>query len=128
MKLNRLFIRSVFFLFTALLFVACNKKEDTIVKIIVKDSANQVVSGASVTLLATPSPPPQPPAAPSDNFPMTTSTNSSGEAVFNLNDVYQEGQAGVAVLDVEASANGATGQGIVKAEQEKEVVEVVFIN
>ncbi len=128
MKFNRIFIQGAFFLFAALLFVGCNKKEDTIIKVVVKDSANQVVSGASVTLLAPPSPPPQPPAAPSDNFPMTTSTNSAGEAVFNLNEVYQEGQAGVVVLDIEASANGATGQGIVKSEQEKEVVEVVFIN
>lgn len=126
MKFNRLFIHGAFFLFAALLFVGCNKKEDTIVKVIVKDNANQVVPGASVTLLATPSPN-EPPAAPSDNFPMITSTNSAGEAIFDLNDVFQEGQAGVAVLDIKASANGATGQGIVKSEQEEEVVEVVFI-
>ncbi len=127
MKRNRFLIHGIFLLFATLLFVACNKKEDTIVKIIVKDTANQVVSGASVTLLATPTAG-QPPATPSDLFPMTTSTNSAGEAVFNLNEVYQEGQAGVAVLDIDATAtSGATGQGIVKSEQEKEVVEVVFV-
>jgi hypothetical protein len=57
----------------------------------------------------------------------TTTTNTSGEARFNFNDVYQLGQAGVAVLNIEASANGLSGEGIIKVEQETTSEETVFV-
>ncbi|MFN5910972.1 MAG: hypothetical protein ACK45H_06535, partial [Bacteroidota bacterium] len=57
----------------------------------------------------------------------TTLTNSSGVAVFNYNDEYQLGQAGVAVLDIKAFKGGAQGQGIIKVEQETTSEETVYI-
>jgi hypothetical protein len=57
----------------------------------------------------------------------TTLTNSDGKAVFNFNDVYQLGQAGVAILNIEATLNTAIGEGIIKVEEETTSEETVFI-
>ena len=54
-------------------------------------------------------------------------TDASGKATFNFNDVYQLGQAGVAVLNIDATKDGKTGQGIIKVEQEETSEETVFI-
>lgn len=101
----------------------CRKKKDTIAKVYVKDFSNQYVEGATVILYG----------KSTINQPAnvvlydTTLTNSSGVAVFNYNDVYQLGQAGVAVLDIKAYKNGAQGQGIIKVEEEVVSEETVFI-
>jgi hypothetical protein len=104
-------------------FSGCRKKKDTIAKIYVKDWSNQFVEGATVILYG----------KSTINTPAnvvlydTTLTNSSGVAVFNYNDVYQLGQAGVAVLDIKAFKDGAQGQGIIKVEQETTSEETVYI-
>jgi hypothetical protein len=103
---------------------SCRKKKDTIAKIYVRDVDNQLVSGASVSLNADGS---CSNCTASGNFPMVSSTNSSGVAVFNFNEVYQLGQAGVAVLNIVASKDGNAGSGIIKVEQEVETEETVFI-
>ena len=101
----------------------CRKKKDTIAIIYVRDVANQLVSGAQVVLYG----------QSTINQPAnvvlydTTVTNTSGEAKFNFNDVYQLGQAGVAVLNIEAYKDGAEGEGIIKVEQETTSEETVFI-
>lgn len=105
------------------LSLGCRKKKDTIAKVYVKDFSNQYVEGATVILYG----------KSTINQPAnvvlydTTLTNSSGVAVFNYNDVYQLGQAGVAVLDIKAYKNGAQGQGIIKVEEETVSEETVFI-
>lgn len=105
-------------------FSGCRKKKDTIAKIYVKNWSNELVEGATVILYG----------KSTINTPAnvvlydTTQTNSSGVAVFNYNDVYQLGQAGVAVLDIKAYKDGAQGQGIIKVEQETTSEETVFIN
>jgi hypothetical protein len=101
----------------------CRKKKDTIAIIYVRDVANQLVAGAQVVVYG----------QSTINQPAnvvlydTTLTNTSGEAKFNFNDVYQLGQAGVAVLNVEASFGAAIGEGIIKVEQEVTSEETVFI-
>lgn len=101
----------------------CRKKADTIAKVYVKDFSNQYVEGATVILYG----------KSTINQPAnvvlydTTLTNSSGVAVFNYNDVYQLGQAGVAVLDIKAYKDGAQGLGIIKVEEEVTSEETVFI-
>lgn len=105
-------------------FTGCRKKKDTIAKITVKDAANANVAGATVVLYASPSEQTNQQVTIYD----TTETNSSGVAVFNYNDVYQLGQAGVAVLDIKAWKNGNTGTGIIKVEQEVTTEETVYIN
>jgi hypothetical protein len=119
--------RTLLFAFVAVLGVAlssgCRKKADTIAIIYVRDVANQLVSGAQVVLYG----------QSTTNQPAnvvlydTTTSNTSGVAKFNFNDVYQLGQAGVAVLNIEASFAGANGQGIIKIEQEVTSTETVFI-
>lgn len=128
MRLNKIFfIVSALFILVATTTTSCRKKADTLVKVIVIDAeTNMNVAGASVILEATPSAG-QPPKEPSDLFPMESTSNSSGEAVFNLNEVYQLGQAGVAILDIVVTSASGNGIGVVKVEQEESVSEIVFI-
>jgi hypothetical protein len=51
----------------------------------------------------------------------------AGEAIFNFNEVYQLGQAGVAVLDIEVEKGLLTGQGIIKIEAETTSEQIIFI-
>jgi hypothetical protein len=107
----------------ALTFTSCRKKGDTIANIYVKDETNTNVSGAMVILYGTNT----------GNTPQqvavfdTLYTNSTGLASFNYNDIYQLGQAGVAVLDIKAQKLNRIGQGIIKIEAETVNEETVFI-
>lgn len=104
-------------------FSSCRKKKDTIAVIYVKDAANELVPGARVVLYG----------QSTINQPAnvvlydTAYTNAAGEAYFNFNDVYQLGQAGVAVLNIEATKDGFEGQSIIKIEQETTSEKTVFI-
>jgi hypothetical protein len=126
MKRNKHFSVLGLLFISFLLFAGCNKKEDTIAKIFVYDQDSNPVSGAAVSLY------------PSSSgcvgcvvneewYPKESTTNSAGEASFNFNDVYQEGQAGVVVIDIDVSAGGFTGQGVIKVEQETTTEEIVYI-
>ncbi|MFM7663529.1 MAG: hypothetical protein ACKO68_03270 [Bacteroidota bacterium] len=111
--------------FGLLLAVAysCVKKEDTIAKIEVRDENNNLVEQAMVVLHGTST----------CNCPSqvvvydTAFTNAAGIATFNYNEIYQLGQAGVAVLDIEAYKGNRQGQGIIKIEAEKTNEETVII-
>jgi hypothetical protein len=120
MKKIVLLFSLVLFAFT---FTSCRKKGDTIANIYVKDETNTNVSGAMVILYGTNT----------GNTPQqvavfdTLYTNSTGLASFNYNDIYQLGQAGVAVLDIKAQKLNRIGQGIIKIEAETVNEETVFI-
>ncbi len=120
MKKIILLFSLVLFAFT---FTSCRKKGDTIANIYVKDETNTNVSGAMVILYGTNT----------SNTPQqvavfdTAYTNSTGLASFNYNDIYQLGQAGVAVLDIKAQKLNRIGQGIIKIEAETINEETVFI-
>ncbi len=127
--MNTTLKRTIVFAVLAILGVGfsstgCRKKKDTIAIIYVRDAANQLVSGAQVVLYGQST---QPNQAVNVTLYDTTTTNTSGEAKFNFNEVYQLGQAGVAVLNIEASANGLSGEGIIKIEQETTSEETVFV-
>lgn len=102
---------------------SCNKKEDTIAKVTVLDTANVRVVNARVVLYGTSTETPAKPVIRRD----TTFTNSSGVAIFNYNDVYQLGQAGVAVLNISARKGDLKGEGIIKIEEEQESKATVLI-
>ncbi len=124
MRFTRFFIAGVVAIMALGVFVGCNKKEDTIAKIYVRDAGNNAVAGARVILYG------QSTTNQPSNVTLfdTTSTSVAGEAVFNLNEVYQLGQAGVAVLNIDVlSTTGATGQGIIKVEQETTSEEIVYV-
>lgn len=109
--------------FLILALNACVKKEDTIAKIEVRDESNNLVEQAMVVLHGTST----------CNCPSqvvvydTAFTNAAGIATFNYNEIYQLGQAGVAVLDIEAYKGNRQGQGIIKIEAEKTNEETVII-
>ena len=111
------------FLSLALSFGACRKKEDTVARITVRDTSNLLVSNARVILFGQSTTDPIQPVVLRD----TTFTNSSGVATFIFNDVYQLGQAGVAVLNISVSKGDLSGQGIIKIEEEVENTATVFI-
>lgn len=106
-----------------LAFVGCHKKKDTIVEITVKNELNQVISSASVKLFTLP--PYQTNATPVLELEGTSDIN--GVIRFNFNEVYQLGQAGVAVLNVFVKKGDMEGSGIIKVEQEKVSKKVVFV-
>ena len=107
----------------ALSFGACRKKEDTVARITVRDTANILVPNARVILFGQSTTDPIQPVVLRD----TAFTNSSGVATFLFNDVYQLGQAGVAVLNISVSKGNHQGQGIIKIEEEVENTATVFI-
>lgn len=120
---NPLLVAAVLLTGLVLSSSGCRKKKDTIAKIYVYDQAAAPVSGATVRLRGESTVSPSPPVV----LDKTSTTNSSGEATFDFNDVYQLGQAGVAVLNIEASYVGLSGTGIIKVEQETTSEEAVFI-
>jgi hypothetical protein len=105
------------------IFSGCRKKEDTIAIIHVKNVSNQPVSGARVILYG----------KSTINQPVnvalydTALTNSEGKATFNYNDVYQLGQAGVAILNIKATYDSLVGEGIIKIVEETTSEETVFL-
>jgi hypothetical protein len=114
---------------TLLLFVlvitvmGCREKKDTFVEVYVVDDQGKAVTNATVELLT--SPPYELNSIPVLN--KTEVSNESGIALFNFNDVYKLGQAGVAVLDVEVTKGNQMGHGIVKVEQEMTTKERIVV-
>ena len=102
---------------------ACRKKMDTVAHIYVKDETNASVSNAMVVLYGTNTQQTPQQVAVFD----PAYTNANGLATFNYNELYQLGQAGVAVLDIKAQKGNKIGQGIIKIEAEKVNEETVFI-
>ena len=116
----------LFFALTAISLVslsACRKKMDTVAHIYVKDETNASVSNAMVVLYGTNTQQTPQQVAVFD----TAYTNANGLATFNYNELYQLGQAGVAVLDIKAQKGNKIGQGIIKIEAEKVNEVTVFI-
>jgi hypothetical protein len=83
------------------------------------------VPGASVRLYAVSSETPPPPNE--IRFDTTQVTNGTGKASFDFTDYYEKGQAGFAVLDIEASKGSLEGAGIIKIEELKINEETVVI-
>lgn len=124
MKARRIYFVAFFALLAVTTFVSCRKKQETIAKIHVRDAANVAVPGARVVLYG----------QSTTNQPSsvvlfdTTLTNSAGEATFNFDDVYQLGQAGVAVLNIDVvTQDSKVGQGIIKVVEETTSEETVFV-
>lgn len=102
----------------------CRKKKDTIAQIYVRDATSSPVGGANVRLFGQSTDPDNSNAV---NLDMNATTDGSGMASFNFNDVYQLGQSGVVVANIEATFNGADGEGMIKVVQEETSEETVFI-
>lgn len=121
---TRIVFLGMLLLMVGVVSVACRKKQETIAKIVVRDANSNPVAGARVIVYG------QSTTNQASSVVLydTTTTNSAGEAIFNFDDVYQLGQAGVAVLNIDASKDGLVGYGIIKVEEETTTTEVVYIN
>jgi hypothetical protein len=121
--MNKIIFFCALFIVATVAVSGCRKKKDTIANIYVKDDNNLMVDQAMVVLYGTNTAGTPQQVAVFD----TAYTNVEGMATFNYNDIYQLGQAGVAVLDIKAQKLNKIGQGIIKIEAETTNEETVFI-
>jgi hypothetical protein len=121
--MNKIIFFSALFIVATVAVSGCRKKKDTIANVYVKDDNNLLVDQAMVVLYGTNTAGTPQQVAVFD----TAYTNVEGMATFNYNDIYQLGQAGVAVLDIKAQKLNKIGQGIIKIEAETTNEETVFI-
>lgn len=84
---------------------SCEKVEDTIVKISVRDVLLQPVVGAEVTLFSQPG---------DSVIEEIENTNAAGDAVFDLSSFYGDGQQGLFVLNVEVDADSLSTSSIIQ--------------
>lgn len=86
--------------------VSCNKEQDTIAIITVHDSTGSIASGASVNIKA------------GSYIDETKNTGSDGKVTFILNEYYEQGQFGLAVMDIIATKGSETGIGVIQVTEE----------
>lgn len=86
--------------------VSCNKEQDTIAIITVTNGGGLVVSGASVNIQG------------GTRINVTETTGSNGQATFLLNEYYEQGQFGLAVLDITVTKGPDTGTGVIQILEE----------
>jgi hypothetical protein len=77
------------------------------------DANNLPVGGATVRLIGRGSDGSEP-----GRIDVESTTDASGVATFNFNDLFKRGSAGFAVLDVEVTDGALSGTGIIKVEEE----------
>lgn len=111
--------------FGTLLLSSCEKEKETIATITIKSENGDIIPGAEVRLFAIGSP--DVPQINEIRFDTTAFTNGSGKVSFNFSDYYKAGQAGFAVLDIEASKGPLYGTGIIKIEEETTSEETVIV-
>ena len=98
-------------------FSACRKEEDTIALIKVRDVEMAPVADAIVTLFADPT------NSSGDNVgnvieEVSQPSNAAGEAIFDFTELYQDGQAGFAVLSILIEKDSLMVEGIIKIDPE----------
>jgi len=126
MKATRTFQFVFGFLFLAastMALTSCVKEEPTIAVVHVVDSNGDPVQGATVRLYGSPSQTPPPPNAIA--LDTTFTTDATGTVTVDYSEEYKLGQAGFAVLDIEAYKGALYGVGIIKIE-EQETTEVTI--
>lgn len=103
----------------------CHEVEETIANVVVLNDLGAPVQGATVRLYAFGSVDEDFVGEP--RFDTTAVSNAAGEVSFNFSSMYVEGQAGFAVLDIEASKAALYGTGLIKIEEEKTNEATVYI-
>lgn len=103
---------------------SCRKESPTVAVITVLDTSGIAFPNAMVRLYPTPTINPHPGIIIDD----TLYTDNSGQATFDYTDMYNLGQAGFAVLDIEVrSGDTLYGTGIIKIEAEETSEETVIL-
>jgi len=124
MRKNHLYALLVAFIGTIGLS-GCYEVEDTIANVIVLNELGAPVQGATVRLYAFGSVDQDFVGEP--RFDTTAVSNAAGMVTFNFSDYYVAGQAGFAVLDIEASKAALYGTGLIKIEEQTLSEATVFI-
>lgn len=113
----------LFLVASTMTLTSCVKEEPTIAVVHVVDSNGDPVQGATVRLYGSPSQTPPPPNAIA--LDTTFITDATGTVTVDYSEEYKLGQAGFAVLDIEAYKGALYGVGIIKIE-EQETTEVTI--
>lgn len=126
--MNKLIAKTgVIFLLGGLLSISlfsCRKESPTVARVQVVDTSGAPFSGAMVRLYPTPTVSPHNAITIDD----TLYTDLDGYAIFDYTDMYNLGQAGFAVLDIEVkSGDTLYGEGIIKVEAEQTSEEKIII-
>ncbi|MGV3630262.1 MAG: hypothetical protein ACO1O6_03610 [Bacteroidota bacterium] len=116
MKFSTLIAASSLFVASFFVISSCNRKDDTIAKVFIYDENNNPISSAEVVLYPEPS---ESSVGKETIQPDTAITNATGEAIFNFNELYQLGQAGVAVLNIHAYKDTLEGYGVIQIVEEE---------
>ena len=104
---------------------SCHEVEETIANVVVLNDLGAPVQGATVRLYAFGSVDEDFVGEP--RFDTTAVSNAAGQVSFNFSEFYVEGQAGFAVLDIEASKAALYGTGLIKIEEEMTNEATVYI-
>ena len=98
----------------ALTWTSCDKEEDTIALIRIVDVDGMPQEQVLVRLF------PEPTEIQTNELieEVEQFTDAAGEAVFDFSEYYEQGQAGFAVLNIEASRDTALVEGIIKIDPE----------
>ena len=96
------------------LFVSCYKVEPTTLEVTVKDNAGNAIPNAIVYVEGEPTVSP----SPSIEAIYESETNANGVVQFELGNIYQPGQSGVAILKVIAEKNDKIGSGTIELIEE----------
>lgn len=99
-------------------FQGCKKPADTVAVITVLNNSDVAIPGALVTVIGVDSY-----GQPGGRIDQEVSTDGSGKATFNFNELFKRGAAGFAVLDVRVEKidvlDTLYGTGIIRVEEEK---------
>jgi hypothetical protein len=102
---------------------ACKKEKDTVAKIRVLNDQNEVVEDAMVRLWPNPDP------VLGAMIPADTAyTNDEGYAYFDYTNVFNLGQAGFRILDIEVRSDDYYGVGLIKIIEEEITENTVVIS
>ena len=98
-------------------FGSCKKEKDTIavVRVVKQSDGVTPVVGAQVTLLTDYNGT----EFEREGIEQEATTNGSGEALFNYNELFKNGQAGMFVLDVQVEKGLYSASGIIKVVEEE---------
>jgi len=105
---------------------SCKKDKQTIATVKVVNEDGDPIPGATVRLYSVPSD--DEPRPNQLRFDTTQVTNGTGIVTFDFSEFYKKGQAGFAVLDIEAYKGSLNGDGIIKIEEEETTEEIVEID
>jgi len=100
----------------AVVLPACNKEKPTTVVITVKNANGSLAPGVAVRLFANPTVPLKPDLT---RLLQEATTKSNGTVEFDYSGLFEQGQAGFAVLDILAEKDTMYAEGIIKILEEE---------